>query len=219
MTPRSKTIEIFVRVAAQGYINRMKTDFQVTRFAPDDINDVVHLFKAIRKTEENYPPRHKVKSDEDIKNWILVGKDADRFLIKDNNKAVAYVSAQKIGEAYDYPTSDKLGNTYSYWKKAFGSQEIIRSGEVDLNDLSVIKRLSVHPDYRGQGLAKKIRAAAVAEVLDQGRVPVSIITDSNEKAKNIAASQGFECIGEYTGNADTRMTSWMLVPDKPDNIL
>lgn len=105
-----------------------KEIFPVVNFTPDDLEGIITLFKTIRATETDYPPKHKIKDDKKIKNWILAGEDADRFLIREpeEDKVVAYVSAQKIGKDYEYPTSDKVGNTYNYWQRSFGGQQIIK---------------------------------------------------------------------------------------------
>jgi GNAT superfamily N-acetyltransferase len=195
-------------------------NFTVTVFQEDDLDKVTDLFKRIRKTEVNYPPAHKVKTDQDIADWIMVGKEADRYIIKNPEnfqQVVAYVSAQKIGKEYDYQTSNKLGNTYEYWKKAFGSQELFENGTFSIENLTVIKRLTVDPEYRRQGLAKKIRQHAVDKVIEQKRIPVSIISKTNYKAARLASTQNFECIGEYIGNAETEMTAWMLNPKLKQN--
>ena len=93
--------------------------------------------------------------------------------------------------------SSELNNRLSRWLVALerdvvigyvGSQTVL--GETDMMNIAV------HPDYRNQGVAKKLIQNLMDTISEQGSHSLMLeVRQSNEPAKNLYASLGFETVG------------------------
>ena len=93
--------------------------------------------------------------------------------------------------------SSELNNRLSCWLVALesdvvigyvGSQTVL--GETDMMNIAV------HPDYRNQGVAKKLIQNLMDIISEQGSHSLMLeVRQSNEPAKNLYASLGFETVG------------------------
>ena len=93
--------------------------------------------------------------------------------------------------------SSELNNRLSCWLVALesdvvigyvGSQTVL--GETDMMNIAV------HPDYRNQGVAKKLIQNLMDIISEQGSHSLMLEgRQSNEPAKNLYASLGFETVG------------------------
>lgn len=58
--------------------------------------------------------------------------------------------------------------------------------------------IAVHPDHRGKGLARKVTAALVKSLLDEGIEQIGLnVSDSNPAAIACYTRLGFERVGTY----------------------
>ena len=93
--------------------------------------------------------------------------------------------------------SSELNNRLSCWLVALesdvvigyvGSQTVL--GETDMMNIAV------HPDYRNQGVAKNLIQSLMDTLSGQGSHSLMLeVRQSNEPAKNLYASLGFETVG------------------------
>ena len=93
--------------------------------------------------------------------------------------------------------SSELNNRLSCWLVALesdvvigyvGSQTVL--GETDMMNIAV------HPDYRNQGVAKKLIQNLMDIISEQGSHSLMLeVRQSNEPAKNLYASLRFETVG------------------------
>ena len=93
--------------------------------------------------------------------------------------------------------SSELNNRLSCWLVALesdvvigyvGSQTVL--GETDMMNIAV------HPDYRNQGVAKNLIQTLMDTLSGQGSHSLMLeVRQSNEPAKNLYASLGFETVG------------------------
>ena len=93
--------------------------------------------------------------------------------------------------------SSELNNRLSCWLVALesdvvigyvGSQTVL--GETDMMNIAV------HPDYRNQGVAKKLIQNLMDTISEQGSHSLMLeVRQSNEPAKNLYLSLGFETVG------------------------
>ena len=93
--------------------------------------------------------------------------------------------------------ASELNNRLSCWLVALegdvvigyvGSQTVL--GETDMMNIAV------HPDYRNQGVAKKLIQNLMDIISEQGSHSLMLeVRQSNEPAKNLYASLGFETVG------------------------
>lgn len=93
--------------------------------------------------------------------------------------------------------ASELNNRLSCWLVALegdmvigyvGSQTVL--GETDMMNIAV------HPDYRNQGVAKNLIQTLMDTLSGQGSHSLMLeVRQSNEPAKNLYASLGFETVG------------------------
>ena len=93
--------------------------------------------------------------------------------------------------------SSELNNRLSCWLVALegdvvigyvGSQTVL--GETDMMNIAV------HPDYRNQGVAKNLIQTLMDTLSGQGSHSLMLeVRQSNEPARNLYASLGFETVG------------------------
>jgi ribosomal protein S18 acetylase RimI-like enzyme len=61
-----------------------------------------------------------------------------------------------------------------------------------------ITQLCVHPNYRRQGLARKLLLVAAAHFLAQGVSEISLtVTEANSNAIELYKSEGYDCVHKF----------------------
>ena len=93
--------------------------------------------------------------------------------------------------------ASELGNRLSLWFVAevdgrvvgyVGSQTVL--GETDMMNIAT------HPDYRKQGIARALINALISALVEQGSHSLMLeVRASNEPAKSLYGSMGFESVG------------------------
>ena len=93
--------------------------------------------------------------------------------------------------------ASELNNRLSCWLVALEGDVVIGYvGSQTVLDETDMMNIAVHPDYRNQGVAKNLIQTLMDTLSGQGSHSLMLeVRQSNEPAKNLYASLGFETVG------------------------
>lgn len=174
--------------------------------------EVVSLFVAVQSdTHGAYPPKALIESyyppgPEGIGLWLDRADGNHRFVLvaSGTGQVIAHIELEPLG-------NDMSEEQRQYWSTAFASQDRFRAEGVRLDDLVVLKRLGVHPDWQRRDAGRLLLRHAIHEVeFVHRRVPALVVIESLAAARSLYESEGGQVVGSFNEPTGERLISYIF---------
>ncbi len=190
---------------------------RIKPYAPGDREQTIALFESIQSsTGGMYPPRnilefYYTEGREGISAWLERGSDSSRlvYVLDDTKRIIGHVEVQTISHSLD---DEQL----AYWIKAFPADgefgsEVRGDRPLRLTDLAIVKRLGVHPDWRGRDIGRQLLRRGIHMIeQDMGQVPALVVLKDLSSAQALYESEGGRVVGRFHEVTGEAMVSYIF---------
>jgi GNAT superfamily N-acetyltransferase len=197
-------------------VTRMKLG-RIVALEKSNEGAVVKLFDEIqRATKGKYPPKKLIDSTYGpgiggIEKWLDRGFESTRFvyILGRNNHVIGHIEIQDL-------RSISGEDSKKYWERVFSeSAEFNNEKKGDrplrIDDLAIIKRLGVHPDYTRRQIGRQLLRRAIHVIEEElMQVPALVVLEELSPARRLYESEGARLIGAFREETGEQMLSYIF---------
>jgi ribosomal protein S18 acetylase RimI-like enzyme len=191
--------------------SKLSTQFSTESFRFDkpsqtDCEEIIGLFLDSRQAGLRYPSEIIAANRDSIYAWLCSGPVTDRWIVQTKSSIISYIEFENLS-IYNSTNEESalkpemIADRTAYWNKAFNGYQ----GDI-YNDLTVIKRFVVKPEYHRLGIGNKFFRFACEQIScqKQNSKPALVVLNHLQKAIKLYDSLG-SSVGEFKGYDDSAM--------------
>lgn len=168
--------------------------YQITCAVAEDDSGLRELMTAHMAIDALWPPEY--ARDSDLADWLRADAVHGRWVARSSSDSVcAHVGLGPVSAgAHRDALTDTLG--------------------CEASDLAEIRRLVIHPDCRGHGLAGEMTRVALRGAIESGLFPVSNVVSSRGSWLDMMLATGWQEVGRIPSRKSRGDIVSMLAPAK-----
>lgn len=160
----------------------------------------------------SYPPATSFESQNtDLRGWLWRHDPEARWVAFSENRIVGYLEAESLvlGDTSGDESHDTIRDT-EYWNRVMLSQPaFIRTG-LRPQELLILERLAVSPEYRQRRIGRRLMIAAIRYCRQRERIPALVVLEHLTESNTLYSSLGFKEVGQSFGFSGLPLTAQLL---------